>query len=116
MNTPFKNDPFAITWMAFKNLYPDKDCECWFDIDMKADDGDKAYGLTNFCDDGTAVVTVDSEVTLENATEILAHELAHVAVGYDHGHDDAWDEAFGKILEEYDRIGKEIVSKSNAGG
>lgn len=116
MNTPFKNDPFAITWIAFKNLFPDKDCECWFDTDMKADDEDKAYGLTNFCDDGTVVVTVDSEVTLENATEILAHELAHVAVGYDHGHDDVWDEAFGKILEEYDRIGKEIVSKSDAGG
>lgn len=27
MESPFVNDPFAMVWQAFKNLYPGKDCE-----------------------------------------------------------------------------------------
>jgi len=29
MVTPFANDIFALIWQAFKNLYPDKECECF---------------------------------------------------------------------------------------
>lgn len=32
-------------------------------------------------------------------------ELAHVAVGVDHGHDEAWEKAFDDIFAEYNRIG-----------
>ena len=28
METPFSNDMFAFVFQAFKNLYPDKKCEC----------------------------------------------------------------------------------------
>ena len=87
MMSPFRNDPFSMVYKAFQNLYPGKECECYFEPDLKADDGDKAYG---------------------NATEIFAHELAHVAVGYDAEHGPEWDAAFDAILDEYNRIGDEM--------
>lgn len=108
MTTPFKNDPISITWMAFKKLFPEKDCECWFSSEIKTDEGDKAYGFTDFCDDGSIVVTVDGNLSVEDATEILAHELAHVAVGIEHEHDDFFENAFGMILEEYNKICEEL--------
>lgn len=37
-----------------------------------------------------------------------AHELAHVAVGVEHDHDEVWQEAFDKIFEEYNRIGSQM--------
>lgn len=106
--SPFRNDPFSMVYQAFQNLYPGKECECYFEPDLKADDGDKAYGLTNFCDDGEILIFVDPNVDIENATEIFAHELAHVAVGYDAEHGPEWDAAFDAILNEYNRIGDEM--------
>lgn len=32
MQTPFENDTFSLVWQAFKNLYPDKDCKCYWDV------------------------------------------------------------------------------------
>lgn len=104
METPFKNDPFAITYEAFKELYPDKVCECWFDTDIKADDGDDAFGITSFEPDGRIVVLVDANISAEAATETLAHEFAHVAAGYDAGHGAEWEKAFKAIFDKYEEI------------
>ena len=49
----------------------------------------------------TQVVTT---IPVEDATEILAHELAHAAVGLDHDHDAEWEKAFDAIFDEYNRI------------
>ena len=67
--------------------------------------------ITNFCDDGEIQILVDPNVDIENATEIFAHELAHVAVGYDAKHGPEWDAAFDAILDEYNRIGDELFGK-----
>ncbi len=107
MNNPFKNDPFEIVWEAFKNLYPDKDCECWFDVLDDPKDKDGHYGLTQWSDDGAITVAVDVGLRLADAVEIFAHELAHVAVGADADHGEEWEEAFDAIHAEYDRIGYE---------
>ena len=32
METPFKNDPFAMIYEAFKRLYPGKQCEIWWGV------------------------------------------------------------------------------------
>lgn len=42
MMSPFRNDPFSMVYQAFQSLYPGKECECYFEPDLKADDGDKA--------------------------------------------------------------------------
>lgn len=111
MTNPFINDPFAMVWQAFQNLYPDKKCNCVFDVLEKNEDGDTVYGETWFNDDGSVEVVVDCTLKLSDAIEIFAHELAHVAVGADEAHDEKWQEAFDKIFIEYNRIGNEMFDR-----
>lgn len=114
MQTPFKNDTFSLVWQAFKNLYPDKECECFWESHIRDDgEGNEIFGLTDFGDDGSVVVFVRADLTVSVATEILAHELAHVAVGVDHDHDEAWESAFEAIFQEYHRIGDAMFGDPN---
>lgn len=107
MESPFKNDPFAMIYQAFKRLYPDKPCEIWGDIPQEADK--QAFGMTEFPDDGSCPqVFIYSNHPVHQQVEILAHELAHVAVWPDHEHDDAWDFAFSAIQQEYGQIVTEL--------
>lgn len=107
--SPFQNDMYAMVWAAFKKLYPGKDCEVYWEPQIRnAEDGKPAYGLTDFADDGSVAVFVKPDLAVADAVEILAHELAHVAVGIEHGHDEAWQEAFDKIFDEYNRIGTQM--------
>lgn len=109
MVTPFQNDMFAIVWQAFKNLYPDKDCQVYWEPQIRdEEDGKPVYGLTDFGDDGTVSVFVKPSLEVADAVEILAYELAHVAVGIEHDHDEVWQEAFDKIFDEYNRIGEQM--------
>lgn len=105
MVTPFENDIFALIWQAFKNLYPDKECKCFWEPRIHEDEhGDEVFGFTDFGDDGSVVVFVRPDLEVSDAGEIFAHELAHVAVGVDHEHDEAWENAFDAIFQEYNRI------------
>lgn len=109
MVTPFQNDMFAIVWQAFKNLYPDKDCQVYWEPQIRdEEDGKPVYGLTDFEDDGTVSVFVKPSLEAADAVEILAHELAHVAVGIEHDHDEVWQKVFDKIFDEYNRIGEQM--------
>lgn len=106
---PFQNDMFAMVWGAFKKLYPDKDCEIYWEPQIRdEEDGKPVYGLTDFADDGSVAVFVKPSLEVADAVEVLAHELAHVAVGVEHDHDEVWQEAFDKIFEEYNRIGSKM--------
>lgn len=106
---PFQNDMFAMVWGAFKKLYPDKGCEIYWDPQIRGkEDGKPVYGLTKFADDGSVAVFVKPSLEVADAVEVLAHELAHVAVGVEHDHDEVWQEAFVKIFEEYNRIGSQM--------
>ena len=108
LESPFVNDPFAMVWMAFKKLYPDADCEVW--LDHRPEDwidGD-GYGFTEFYVDGSnPMVFIYAEFQIDQQVEILGHELAHVAVGEEHEHDDVWMAAFTAINEEYKKIAEE---------
>lgn len=109
MKTPFKNDIFALIWQAFKNLYPDKECECFWEPNIRDDkDGNEAFGMTDFAGDGTVTVFVRTSLSISDAATIFAHELAHVAVGFEHGHNEVWKKAFDDIFDEYNRIGNEM--------
>lgn len=53
-------------------------------------------------------------ISVNNAVEILAHELAHVVAGFEEGKDDhgpAWETAFESIKQEYGRIGDALFGK-----
>lgn len=52
-------------------------------------------------------IAISAELSITDATEIFAHELAHVAAGEKAGHGERWDEEFQKIFNEYNRIGRE---------
>lgn len=112
MENPFVNDPFSLVWQAFKNLYPGKECSAELLPEIPPDDdGEKGYGFTEFRDDGTVLVAVDAGLRVVDAVEVLAHELAHVAVGYEAYHGDSWKEAFDAIFREYGRIAEEMFGK-----
>lgn len=105
MVTPFENDPFSMVWVAFKNLYPDKECEVFWDQHQE-DEHREEYGFTNFPTDGSIPqVFVFAEHPVNTQTETFAHELAHVAVGPEHEHDEVWEAAFDAIFKEYNRLG-----------
>ena len=103
MNNPFLNDPIAVVWEAFKNLYPGKECLCQWQPNMKDENGTEVFGCTTF-EDGQIFVEVSAELKIFDATEVFAHELAHVAVGEEKKHGKEWEDAFDAIYNEYNRI------------
>ena len=112
MESPFANDPFSLVWKAFKNLYPGKGCEVQWQPGIQDDElSEQGYGFTAFHDDGSILVVVDANLQVSNAVEVLAHELAHVAVGIENEHGAAWETAFDAIFKEYGRIAEEMFGK-----
>ena len=110
MVTPFKNDPFSIVAKAYSNLY-DKPYEAWYGqhTDEKEGEHENEYGYTSFpFDGGIPEVVIYTEHNINIQVETFAHELAHVAVGIEHQHDEVWEEAFVKIFDEYNRIFDEM--------
>ena len=113
MESPFSNDPFAMVYQAFKNLYPDKDCVCvWQPEEIKDDDGHDFCGMTTFADD-EVIVDISVRLPVADAIETLAHELAHVAAGEQEAHGEKWEAAFDAIHAEFDRIGNEMFGEDS---
>lgn len=110
MESPFTNDMFSMVYKAFKRLYPEKDCNCqWQPAQMTSADGKNVLGLTTYGDDGNVYVDISTNLKVVDAIEILAHELAHVAVGEEvEPHGEEWEEAFDAIHNEFDKIGNEM--------
>ena len=109
---PFKNDPFALVWLAYKNLY-NKPCEVWWDV-HEYTGNDEVFGQTIFPDDGgvpQVFIYADHPVNVQ--TETFGHELAHIAVGEEHDHDEVWEAAFDAIFNEYNRICEEMFPKKD---
>lgn len=98
MGKLFVNDPFVRVYEVFRKLYPDKDCCCFW-----TDDLEEAYGVTLFPDNPrmSPEIFISADLPVKHAVEILAHELAHVAVGADADHSEAWENAFEAIHRAY---------------
>ena len=100
VKSPFKNDPFTIICKAVCKLYPNtKITEIRY-----ADLDGEGYGFTDFLDDGDVIINVDKGLSIEDAVEIFAHEIAHAVVGVDHEHDNVWESVFESIHKEFYRI------------
>ena len=109
---PFVNDPFRIVYTAFKNLFPECDCDVQWDSELEDEDGKPVFGTTTFADGHKPLVNISPSLTMYNALEILGHELAHVAVGIDGGHGSDWKKAFDSIHREYLRLLEKEEEKS----
>ncbi len=108
-----KNSPFEMLDMAFKRLFPNVKYTAYFEPDIRDEaDGTKVCGLTDFDEDGEIFIFIDTELTINNAVEIFAHELAHAGVGVEHEHDEAWEKAFDDLFNEYNKIGEELFSSN----
>ena len=109
----FDNDPFAMVWQAYRNLYPSRPAPSveWTTIDDEDQETAGSWGYTVFTDDGEVFVYVSCDLKVMDAVEILAHELAHVAVGAEEDHGEKWEEAFEAIFNEYNRIGEMMVAE-----
>lgn len=108
-NWIFDNCPFGILDIAFKRLFPGIEYTAIFYPSLQDDESrEKVYGFTDFSDDGEITICVDSDLTINNAVEIFAHELAHVGVGAEHEHDAVWEKAFDDLFNEYNNIADEL--------
>lgn len=102
---PFKIDPFAVVYTAFRNMFPECDCEISWNAEIKDEKGETCCGVTRFEPGKIPVVAINPELPVYDAVEVLAHELAHVANGPEnmqHGPD--WKKAFAAIHREYERV------------
>jgi hypothetical protein len=108
----FVNDPFRVVYQAFKELYPDKECEILFDYNVETTDThERVKGVTIFPDDGSIPqIRIDCEQTIDQISGILAHELAHVALGkpdwddreLDHGED--FEKTLDAIFDRFNEL------------
>ena len=115
-NWIFKNCPFQMLDICFKRLFPEVKYEAFFEPNIRDDEnGNECCGLTDFDENGKITIFVDVDLSINNAVEIFAHELAHAGVGVEHGHDEVWEKAFDDLFNEYNKLGEEMFgSKINA--
>ena len=100
---PFQDVIEAAISISKKNLK-----KCTIQFDPKLANGDNyPHGETIFQKDNKIIIAISSKLSIENALEVLAHELAHAIVGYDDKHRYKWKKAFLKIHKEYIKIVKE---------
>lgn len=101
----FVNDPFEILDEAFRNLHPEKEYKACIEPELENKKG--VHGFTQFNDDKTPVIAISADLTIKDAAEVFAHELAHVAAGKGAGHGETWNKEYKKIHQEYRRVGRE---------
>lgn len=87
-NMIFINSPFAILDEAFRSLYPDKKYKACIEPSIKDDEGNRVFGFTQFSKGETPVIAISAELNIMDATEIFAHELAHVAAAQNQNRND----------------------------
>lgn len=70
----FINSPFTILDEAFRGLYPDKKYKACIEPNIKDDEGNRAFGFTQFNKGEIPVIAISAELSITDATEIFAHE------------------------------------------
>lgn len=105
IHSPFQNDIFSYIYTSFKQLYPDREFTAYWVPELKDSDDNEVYGVTTFADDGTIEICVSGKLTVTDAAEVFAHELAHLAVGdSDEQHGEEWESAFEAIYQKYNEL------------
>jgi len=106
--SPFENDPFTTVGQCFSELWPNTPSpRMQFVKELHVDD-DSPWAETFFPDDDSEEITIsiDVEASVCGAVELLAHELAHVAVyhlalGYEDPHGKYWKECYEALYQAY---------------
>jgi hypothetical protein len=92
-------DPVGLVFEVAQDLYPGIKADVFISAATRKRG---EYGCTDFGPRRPAVM-VSYRTPLFAMPEIVAHELAHVAVGIESEHGPKWERAFAKIHREYNR-------------
>ena len=98
------NNPIDLLLAGFEKEYP----ETAKKINRIAfGEVDNGFAMTTFDDDGGAEIILSptikdgAEITILVATELLAHELAHIIAGADAEHGEEWEKHCDRLFELY---------------
>ena len=100
----FDLNPFDALIQIFQEKYPEINAEIFFASDIEKHTEPGVHGVTNFPDDGTEpFILISTKISVESAIEVLAHELAHLAIGPDteQEHCKNWESVFNWLHEQY---------------
>lgn len=98
-----KQNLFQRVVDIFNDMHQGKDAEIQWVEGMKDECG--AWGETLFPDDGSMpIISIDVEIPVSAAIEIIAHELSHIAAGIDADHGPEWEKEFEKIFQRWDEM------------
>lgn len=97
----FINDPFYVLDKIFRELYPDKDYIAQLAPRIEDENGEEVFGETCFPESGLPVITISTRLTINDAIEVFAHELAHIAATLEVGHGAVWDEIETELQERF---------------
>jgi len=93
-------DPIQVIIDIFEQRHPKKKVIVQYVQGMK--EKADAYGETFFPNDGgIPIVSIDVEISIIGAIDVLAHELAHVAIGPDGKHGEKWDNEYTEINNSF---------------
>lgn len=104
------NDPFRMLLEVMEENYPDAKCDIHFGDILT--DGVETFGCTVFPEEKgeePIIVEVHPSLSLQDATEILAHELAHVVAGEEADHGKEWKEVFDNIHKKFQEKAKGLM-------
>lgn len=110
------NDPIPVVFQAYLNLYPDKLPDL-IQLTWSEEPMEEGWGETIFRHDGKIVIQINNKLPLEHYPEVMAHELAHVAVGMtDDPHGPEWERVFSTIHREFERLVAELLERRQNDG
>lgn len=100
----FINNPFNTLSQIIEENYPMAKCEIYIGDSMT--DGVDVFGCTLFPEEtmnATPIIEIHYSLSIKDATEILAHELAHVIAGQHAKHNEEWERVFSHIHTEFQK-------------
>jgi hypothetical protein len=110
----FKNDPFAVVMEVFGFLWPNFPAPFiqWLPPgELHVNDGDPWGCFVHNDDEDDTFINVDLSISVYDAIEVLAHELAHCACwqlglneNENESHGKNWEECFDAINEKYNEL------------
>ena len=92
-------DPVTELLKIFEKRYPDKNATLVLAGDVE---GHGNLGETWFGENGEIIIQISIEQTLPQMLDIIAHELAHVAIGPEEDHGEKWQSVYDWLWKEWD--------------
>lgn len=109
-----KNNPIDVLLEIFEENYPNESKQ--INQIMFADFKGKNLAVTQFYENAMADIYIKAHrgifkkpMALEQITELLAHELAHIIVGIENEHNDKWENAFEDLHKKLQHRMEKII-------